>query len=911
MKPNPIGRNSKILIVLAFSMIVGLNIYIVNHLQMLIENNRSLYRTLVIQTRLNELLSLLIDSETAPRGYVIMGNEKFLGPYYEAVSSKRGIGWHLQELHQLISDPLQKEQLGVLEPLVGEKLAFMKKVVEVRRGAGFEAAKQLIATDVGRKVMDDVRLIIGKLQKREELLLQQRAELADKSMEQMSFFMIAGMGSALCIILLFVVIINREVGRRKRAEEWLQELNSELEERVKVRTAALNSTSENLLAELELRRQHELKINNLSRLYATLSQVNQAILQVKEKGLLFQAICRVAVESGKFSLAWIGEFDHDTALVTPKAVYGGRETALPSTLINIKMEPFRQGIIASALERGKVVYSKNIQTDPAPQQWQEMAVAGGFHAGASVPIRLNGAIVAVLNLYVVEAEFFTEAEIALLEEIGGDISFALDTLQSELVHRQTEEELHQSELRFKRMFDGHSAIMLIINPDTGFIIDANAAAQKFYGWTIDEFRRIRIHEINTLNSEEIEVAIAQTRSGEKTSFLFRHRRADGSIRDVEVYSRTIESNGKSFLYVIVHDVTERRHYEVSTALHIALLEMERTHSIKELLQLTLDETERLTESSIGFFHFVAEDQITLSLEAWSTNTVRKMCNAQGEGQHYALDQAGVWADAAREKRAIIHNDYSALKDRKGMPEGHAEIRREAVVPVLRNEKVVAILGVGNKRINYDDFDVKWIGILADIAWDIVAKKNAEQKQEILQAQKYVIENMAMHDYLTALPNRRLLSDRIGQAIAQCQRSSLMAAIMLFDLDKFKPVNDTFGHGIGDVLLQQVASRALDALRRSGDTLARLGGDEFVVLLPQIVAISNAATVAEMILHALGKPFEIEGHTINISCSIGIAIYPLHGEDELTLIKHADDAMYQSKSGGKNCFTVFGGEPVIS
>ena len=137
----------------------------------------------------------------------------------------------------------------------------------------------------------------------------------------------------------------------------------------------------------------------------------------------------------------------------------------------------------------------------------------------------------------------------------------------------------------------------------------------------------------------------------------------------------------------------------------------------------------------------------------------------------------------------------------------------------------------------------------------------------------------------------------------------MAAVMLFDLDKFKPVNDMFGHGIGDLLLQQVASRALEALRRSGDTLARLGGDEFVVLLPQIVAISNAEGVAEMILHALVKPFEIEGHTRNISCSIGIAIFPLHGEDELALIKHADDAMYQSKSGGRNCVTVFGGDPL--
>jgi diguanylate cyclase (GGDEF)-like protein/PAS domain S-box-containing protein len=909
MKRNLIQRTQKITLALGLTMILCLNLFMVKNLQTLLESNRLLHRTLVIQGRIDELLSLVTDAETAPRGFVIMGNEIFLEPYYEAVASKRGIGWHLQELRQLIIDPQQQTQLGTLEPLLSEKLAFMKKVVELRRSAGFEGAKRWIASDIGRQKMDKIRLLIAQLKQREDVLLQQRSNLADTNMQQLIVVMTAGLGSAFCLILLTFFIINRESKRRKSAEESLQLLNSELEERVKDRTAKLNSSNENLRVELELRKQNELKISNLSRLYATLSQVNQAILQVKDRVQLFHTICRVAVEYGKFGLAWIGEFDPETALVTPKAVYGATETFLPFTLINIKKEPFRRGVIASAVESGEVVFSNNIQTDPATQQWQEMTIAGGFHAAASVPIRLNGTIVALLNLYAFEAEFFTKEEIALLEEIGGDISFALDTQQSELVHRQTEEALHQSEQRFKTMFEGHSAIMLIIDPDTGFIMEANHAAEKFYGWSIDELRRLRIEEIITLTPEEMEVAKAQTRSGKKNDFLFRHCRADGSVRDVEVYNRMIVSNGKSFLYVIVHDVTERRHYEVATTLHITLLEMEGTHSIKELLQMTLDEAERLTESSIGFFHFVAEDQITLSLEAWSTNTIKKMCNAVGEGQHYALDKAGVWADAAREKRAIIHNNYAAFKDRKGMPEGHAEIKRELVVPVLRNDKVVAMLGVGNKSTDYDESDVKWIGILADIAWDIVAKKNAEEKQKILQAQKYVIENMAMHDSLTALPNRRLLSDRIGQSIAQCRRSNTMAAVMLFDLDKFKPVNDMFGHGIGDLLLQQVASRALEALRRSGDTLARLGGDEFVVLLPQIVAISNAEGVAEMILHALVKPFEIEGHTINISCSIGIAIFPLHGEDELALIKHADDAMYQSKSGGRNCVTVFGGDPL--
>ena len=110
-----------------------------------------------------------------------------------------------------------------------------------------------------------------------------------------------------------------------------------------------------------------------------------------------------------------------------------------------------------------------------------------------------------------------------------------------------------------------------------------------------------------------------------------------------------------------------------------------------------------------------------------------------------------------------------------------------------------------------------------------------------------------------------------------------------------------------MLLQQVATRTLKTLQRSGDSIARIGGDEFVVLLPQIAAISNAVAIAEKIQHTMNKIFDIEGHAIVISCSIGIAVFPDHGRDELTLMRHADYAMYKSKRDGKNRITIFGGE----
>ena len=657
--------------------------------------------------------------------------------------------------------------------------------------------------------------------------------------------------------------------------------------------------------DITLRKQNELRIEHLNRLYATLSQINETLVRVKDKERLFPSICRVAVESGKFGLAWIGVLDPASGVVTPASEYGEVAVSLPFASINIQEAPFRNDIIASAIATGKVASCNNIQSDPAMQPWRAMAIANGFHSAASVPIRQGGAIVALLNLYSADMDMFADKEeINLLQEIGADVSFALDTLHMTELQRQTQESLIESEKHFKDMFEGHSAIMLVIDPGTGFILEANQAAIAFYGWTIDELRKLRIQEINTLSPEEIQAAIEQTKSGEKNYFLFRHRRADGSVRDIETYSRTIVTDGRSSLYNIVHDVTERKHYEITTELHIVLLQMVESRSIEELLQLTLDKAELLTESSIGFFHFVADDERSLSLQAWSTNTKKNMCTAVGEGLHYALDSAGVWADAARLHKAVIHNDYAAVKDRKGMPEGHAVVLRELVVPVLRGKKVVAILGVGNKGTPYDKHDVRWVGIVADIAWDIVAKKIGEDQRKLLQAQNYAVELLATHDALTGLPNRRLLSDRIKLTIALCQRSKTMGALLLFDLDEFKPVNDTFGHEIGDLLLKEVAKRARAILQRSSDTLARLGGDEFVVLLPQIDAPSNAEAVAEKIRRTLVEPFYVERHTLAISCSIGIAIIPEHGQNELALMKHADEAMYLSKSHGRNCFTVY-------
>jgi len=166
-----------------------------------------------------------------------------------------------------------------------------------------------------------------------------------------------------------------------------------------------------------------------------------------------------------------------------------------------------------------------------------------------------------------------------------------------------------------------------------------------------------------------------------------------------------------------------------------------------------------------------------------------------------------------------------------------------------------------------------------------------------------IQHMAHHDILTDLPNRSLLSERLQQAIVTARRERAHLAVMFLDLDMFKFINDKHGHDVGDLLLKETAGRILGCLRES-DTAARIGGDEFVVMLPSIDSLKMAVLVAEKILVALSLPFDISGHSLSISVSIGIATYPEHGSDEKVLLKNADTAMYLAKQKGRNTVVVF-------
>jgi len=189
---------------------------------------------------------------------------------------------------------------------------------------------------------------------------------------------------------------------------------------------------------------------------------------------------------------------------------------------------------------------------------------------------------------------------------------------------------------------------------------------------------------------------------------------------------------------------------------------------------------------------------------------------------------------------------------------------------------------------------------------VVAAIQSQTMTEVAERTTMQMTLKAERDFLTGLPNRALLADRLAQSIALAQRHGKRVAVMYLDLDNFKGINDSLGHSVGDQLLQSTAKR-LEGCVRHSDTVSRQGGDEFVVLLSEVEAARDAARAAEKLIKAMAEPHLIGDHRLNVTLSIGISLYPDDGADAEAVLTNADTAMYHAKRNGRNSYQRFAPE----
>lgn len=423
--------------------------------------------------------------------------------------------------------------------------------------------------------------------------------------------------------------------------------------------------------------------------------------------------------------------------------------------------------------------------------------------------------------------------------------------------KRAEEELRASEARFRRMADC-TPVMIWTTDAKGTPTFNNRAWLNFVGM---DAGNINFHEdwLKTIHPDDIGKLLTAYENAVDPNTLitleYRLRRWDGKWRWVlDSGTPLCDEHGELTGYIgSAIDISERKQAEIELRIAAVAFEAQEAIVITDSDNVILRVNRAFSEST----GYSAEE------------AVGNKINLLRSGRHDAAFYDAMWETIRR----------------TGSWQGEIWDRRKNGEIYPKWLTITAIADAAGSVTHY-------VGIQTDIS-----ERKAEEEQ---------MRNLAYYDALTQLPNRRLLCERIEHGIRRAVRENRQMAVLILDLDRFKPVNDQYGHLAGDELLQQVAAR-LTARLREVDTVARLGGDEFTVLLESISEAGDAGSLAEAIVEALRRPFQVCGNIeVAIGASVGIALYPQHGGSYEVLMEKADAALYQAKTAGRGCYAYFSG-----
>jgi len=480
-------------------------------------------------------------------------------------------------------------------------------------------------------------------------------------------------------------------------------------------------------------------------------------------------------------------------------------------------------------------------------------------------------------------------------------------------YRQAQDALERAEAKFRSIFENAVEGIFQTTPD-GRYITANPMLAKIYGYNSPEELLEKLtnieHQLYVKADRRQEFLNLMHRNDTVWGFESEIYQKDGNIIWISENARTIRDETGDLIGFegTVEDITVRKCAEaelrqrdnllegVAEATQYLLTETDFDIAIARALQ-TLGEAVKVDRVYIYENHphlQTGEPAMSMRYEWVRESIMPTIHQEHWQNQPYSAYGMTRWYETLSAGRSL-----SGLTCEFPVAEQEL-LKRDTIqsilmVPILMDEQFWGYIGFdecGSDRIWTKNEQSILIAMAASIS-------GAIKRQEA----EAMIRYQAFHDLLTDLPNRTLFSDRLRLALAHAQRNETNLAVMFLDLDRFKTINDTLGHPVGDQLLQAVAKR-LSGCLREGDTVSRWGGDEFTLLLPQITSAEDIAKAAQRIIEALRPAFLLAGHELYISSSIGIAIYPYDGIDAQTLLKNADAALYRVKERGRNAFQFY-------
>ena len=307
----------------------------------------------------------------------------------------------------------------------------------------------------------------------------------------------------------------------------------------------------------------ESELRRLNRALLAISRCNQAMLRAVNEMELLHEVCRIVVEVGGYRMAWVGYAEDDRKKsVRPVAKAGFDDGYLEKLKISWADNELGQGPAGTAIRTGQSCTVRDLLIDPHFERWREDAKERGYASIYSLPMKVDKKVFGALTIYALIPDAFNSEEAELIKALADNLAYGIKMLRTRNAQQNSENEIRESEARYRSLFQNKHTVMLIVDPDDGRVVDVNPAAVTYYGWQYDELCQMNIGQINMLSKAEIQAEMQLARNEKRNYFLFLHRMADGSVRDVEVYSGPITLAKKPLLYSIINDITKRKQSEL-------------------------------------------------------------------------------------------------------------------------------------------------------------------------------------------------------------------------------------------------------------------------------------------------------------------------------------------------------------